>query len=180
MTENTPQQHQEEGVKLFRQKAYEEAMKQFHQAQTGFEAAGQADMAAEMAVNIGLVHRSLGENQQALDAMEVALHTFEMQNDRLRTAMVLGNMGGTFAAMGDREQAHACYRRAADAFQELGEKKLHGETLIAMAGLQVKEGKLGAGAATYEVGLSELDGLNASQKVLKGLIGIRKRLTGGD
>jgi hypothetical protein len=47
-----------------------------------------------------------------------------------------------------------------------------------MGDLQVREGKIGAGAATYEVGLSELDELTTGQKVLKGLIGIRNRLTG--
>jgi hypothetical protein len=45
--------------------------------------------------------------------------------------------------------------------------------------LQVRDGKLGAGAATYEAGLSELDNLSAGQRVLKGLIGIRNRLMGG-
>jgi tetratricopeptide (TPR) repeat protein len=100
-------------------------------------------------------------------------------SDPLRAAKVLGNMGGVYVALGDKEQAYTCYRQAADVFQELGEKKLHGETLLAMADLQVREGKLGSGAATYEVGLSELDSLTPSQRILKGLIGIRNKLTGG-
>jgi tetratricopeptide (TPR) repeat protein len=144
-----------------------------------YEADGEKLLAAEMQVNLGLVHRSLGENQQALDVMQAALHTFESAGDRLHTAMTLGNVGGVYKALGDKEQAYTCYRNAADLFEELGEKKLHGETLIAMADLQVRDGKLSVGAATYEVGLSELDNLTAGQKVLKGLIGVRKKLTGG-
>lgn len=172
-------QLQEQGVKLFRQKDYEEAARTFREAQDAYEAEGKPDIAAEMMTNLGLVHRALGENQQGLDIMQQALQIFQQLNDPLRAAKVLGNMGGVYAALGDREQAYSCYRQAADVFDELGEKKLHGETLLAMADLQVREGKLGTGAATYEVGLAELDNLTPSQRILKGLIGIRNKFTGG-
>jgi tetratricopeptide (TPR) repeat protein len=169
---------QEQGVKLFQQRDYEAAARAFVQAQEAYETEGQKDMAAEMMTNAGLVHRALGQNQQALDAMQTALHTFQEINDTRRTAMVLGNMGGVYAALGDKEQAYNCYRQAADIFEELGEKKLYGETLIAMGDLQVRDGKIMAGAATYETGLDNLDDLSASQKVIKGLLGIRNKLMG--
>ena len=176
---NSAQELQAQGVKLFGQKDYEAAARTFSQALEQYEADGKPALAAEMQVNLGLVHRALGEHQQALDVMQAALHTFESSGDRLHTAMTLGNIGGVYSALGDKEQAYTCYRSAADLFEELGEKKLHGETLVAMASLQVRDGKLSAGAETYEVGLSELDNLSAGQKVLKGLIGVRKKLTGG-
>jgi tetratricopeptide (TPR) repeat protein len=170
---------QEQGVKLFQQRDYEAAARAFTQAQESYTTEGKKDMAAEMQTNIGLVHRALGENQQALDAMQAALHTFQELSDNRRTAMVLGNLGGVYAALGDKEQAYNCYRQAADLFEELGEKKLYGETLIAMGDLQVRDGKILAGASTYEAGLDNLDDLSASQKVIKGLLGIRNRLIGG-
>lgn len=175
----TAQQLQEQGVKLFQQKDYEEAARLFNQALAAYEADGQRDMVAEMQTNIGLVHRVLGQHQQALDAMQGALTIFQELNDPLRAAKVLGNLGGVYAGLGDKEQAYNCYRQAADIFDEHGEKKLYGETMLAMADLQVRDGKLMAGAATYEVGLENLDELSAGQKVIKGLLGIRNRLTGG-
>jgi tetratricopeptide (TPR) repeat protein len=174
----TGQQYQEQGIRLFQQKEYEAAARVFQQAVEAYEGEGHRELAGEMQTNIGLVHRALGENQQALDVMNQALNLFQENNDVLRAAKVLGNMGGVYMAMGDREQAYNCYRTAADAFQELGENRLYGETLLAMGDLQVKEGKLMAGAATYEVGLEQLDHLTASQRILKGLIGIRNRLVG--
>lgn len=173
------QELQAQGVKLFQQKEYEAAARVFVQAMEQYEAEEQPALAAEMQVNLGLVHRSLGEHQQALDVMQEALRTFQSMNDQLRVAKVMGNMGGVYAALGDKEQAYTCYRNAADIFDEQGEKKLHGETLVAMASLQMRDGKIGESAATYEVGLSELDELTPGQKVLKGLIGIRNKLTGG-
>lgn len=170
---------QSQGVKLFQQHDYEAAARAFRQAQEAYEAENNADLVAEMQVNIGLVHRALGENQQALEAMQAALYTFQERADVRRSAMVLGNLGGVYAALGDKEQAYNCYRQAADIFQDLGDKKLYGETLIAMGDLQVRDGKVMAGAATYEVGLENLDDLSASQKIIKGLLGFRNKLTGG-
>lgn len=176
---SSAQQLQEQGVKLFKQRDYEAAARTFQEAAVAYEAAGDALLAAEMQVNIGLVHRSLGENQPALDAMQPALETFQNANDELRVAMVLGNMGGVYAALGDKEQAYNCYRQAADIFKDRGENKMYGETLVAMGDLQMRDGKLMSGAATYEAGLENLGELSASQKMIKGLMGFRNKLTGG-
>jgi tetratricopeptide (TPR) repeat protein len=175
----TAQELQDQGVKLFQQKDYEAAARVFMEARDAYEKEDKRDMVAEMQTNIGLVHRALGENQQALDAMQAALTVFQDMNDPVRAAQVLGNMGGVYVALDDKEQAYNCYRQAADIFQDHGEKKMYGETMIAMADLQVRGGKIMAGAATYEVGLEQLDQLSAGQKVIKGLLGIRSRLTGG-
>lgn len=170
---------QAQGTKLFRDKDFEEAARLFHQAKAAYEAEGKADLAAEMQVNIGLVHTSLGEHQQALEAMQAALPVFQQAPDQKRLAMVLGNLGRVYVALNDREQAHASYRAAADIFEALGEKALRAETMVAIGALQIKEGKLGAGAASYQAGLDELDQLNPSQRIIKGLSSVVTRLTGG-
>lgn len=170
---------QQQGISLFQQKEYEQAATRFADARTAYEEAGQPDMAAEMAVNLGLTQRALGQPQRALELMQEALATFQAVNDARRTAMVLGNLGGVYVALNDKEQAADAYREAADIFDELGEKKLHGETLLAIAQLQLSDRKIGSAASTYEAGLAELDDLSASQKMLKGLIGFRNRLIGG-
>ncbi len=170
---------QTQGIQQFQKKRYEEAGALFQQAQAAYEADGQPDMAAEMRVNLGLVYRAQGEHQQALDEMSAAYTVFEGMSDQKRLAMTLGNMGAAYKALDDKEQAYRCYRDAADLFDAVGEQALYGETLLAMADLQMSERKVTAAAATYEVGLSELDDLSASQKVLKNLVGLRNRLLGG-
>jgi len=177
---STAKELQDRGVKLYEQQDYEAAARSFQQALEAYETEGQPEMAAEMQTNIGLVHRALGENQQALEAMQAALLTFQEQGDQLRIAKLMGNLGGVYKELGDKEQAYNCYRQAADVFQELGEDKLYGETMIAMASMQVRDGKIWQGAATYEVGLDHLESLSVSQKMIKGLIGFRNRLTGGN
>lgn len=170
---------QAQGIKQYQQKRYDEAAASFQQARTAYEAGGQADMAAEMRVNLGLVYRAQNKTQEALDEMGEAYLVFEGLADQKRMAIVLGNMGAAYKAMGDKEQAYLCYRDAADAFHDLGENGMYGETLLAMADLQMSERKVTAAAATYEAGLSEIGELSASQKVIKNLINLRNKMVGG-
>lgn len=165
----TAQELQEQGVRLFEQHDYEAAARVFQQAREAYAAAGQDDMVAEMKVNIGLVHRALSENQQALELMQEALRTFRERQDNLRTAQVLGNMGGVYIALSDREEAYNAYRQAADMFLEMGEKELYSETLLAIGNLQVRQGKIFAGAASYRVGLESKKHLTPAQKMIKRL-----------
>jgi tetratricopeptide (TPR) repeat protein len=170
---------QVQGIQQFQKKRYDEAGALFQQAQAAYDADSQPDMAAEMRVNLGLVYRAQGEHQKALDEMGAAYAVFEGMGDQKRLAMTLGNMGAAYKALDDKEQAYRCYRDAADMFDAVGEQVLYGETLVAMADLQMSEHKVTAAAATYEVGLSELENLSASQKVIKNLVGLRNRLLGG-
>ncbi|MCU0511742.1 MAG: tetratricopeptide repeat protein [Anaerolineae bacterium] len=160
---------QEQGVKLYDQHDYEAAARLFQQAKEAYAEASQHDMVAEMKVNIGLVHRALGENQQALELMQEAQRAFQEAGDKLRLAQVLGNMGGVYLALSDREQAFHVYRQAADIFLELGEKKLYSETMLAIGSLQVRGGKFFNGAAYYQIGLEGLENLTPAQKLIKRL-----------
>jgi tetratricopeptide (TPR) repeat protein len=171
-------QLQEQGIALFQRKEYEAAARLFQQAMDAYEAEGKKGLVGEMQTNIGLVHRALGEHQQALETMERALLIFRQMGDKLCMAKVLGNLGGVYVALGNKEQAYNCYRQAVDIFDEVGEKKLYGETLLAMSDLQVRDGKLIVGAATYEAGLEQLGELTTSQKMIKGLLGFRNKLVG--
>jgi tetratricopeptide (TPR) repeat protein len=157
----------EQGIALFQQNDYEAAAKTFRQAQEAYEAAELADMAAEMMVNIGLVHAKLEEPRQALELMQSALRTFQEIGDEMRAAQVLGNLGGVYEALGERDSAQKHYRQAADTFRDLGEEHLYSETLMAIGALQLRSGELLKGAATYQVALENREDLNGRQRVLK-------------
>jgi len=63
-------------------------------------------------------------------------------NDRSREAQVVGNLGGVYLAQGNSEQAVTLYREAADTFRELKDEERYGQTLLAIADVQMKSGKL--------------------------------------
>lgn len=171
-------QLKDQGIELYQSHQYEQAIKVFEQAKRAYTEDSREDMAAEMLANIGLVHRSLGEGQQALDAMSEALAIFQKHQDALRTAQVLANMGGVYAKMDDREQAYNTYRQAADIFEELNEREMYGQTLLAMGRLQLDEGKFMAGAATYSVALENIENPTWQQKMIKNLGGTVNRILG--
>jgi len=168
----------EQGIELFTRHDYEAANRAFQQAKDAYEEASDFDMVAEMKVNIGLVHRSLGENQQALELMQEALLHFKNQSDDLRTAQVLGNMGNVYAALDDKEQAELSFRQAADYFRDTGEELLYSDTLLALGAMQVRDGKFFQGAATYQVALEGRDNLSGAQKIIKSLSGLVSRING--
>lgn len=168
-----------EGVKLFGQHDYEAANRSFQQAKDAYEEANDYDMVAEMKVNIGLVHRALGEMQQALELMQEALSHFKDTGDQMRLAQVLGNLGGVYQALNDKEQAELSYRQAADIFRELGEERMYSDTLLALGEFQFKDGKILAGATTYQTALENRENLTGTQKIIKSLSGLIQRLLGG-
>lgn len=176
----TANELQEQGLKHYQQKDFEEAARAFQKAHDLYLEAGDHAKAAEMNANIGLTHRSLGEYQQALDVMMVALRAFQEQRDPVRAAQVLGNMGGVYVELGDKEQAYACYKQAADVFSEQGEKKLYADTMSAIGALQIRDRKLGEGATNYELGAMMNDNPNALQRFVRSVARLRNRLLNPD
>jgi tetratricopeptide (TPR) repeat protein len=88
-------------------------------------------------------------------------------------------MARVYAKTGDTEQALTNYREASAMFIEAGDEDNYGETILAIADLQLRSGKVMQAAATYEVGLDYIKQPNARQKLMKKLLGLRNRLTGG-
>jgi tetratricopeptide (TPR) repeat protein len=168
----------QQGIALYNQHDYEAAARAFQQAKDAYSEADQHDMVAEMKVNIGLVHRELGESQQALELMQEALRTFEDMGDKLRTAQVLGNLGGVYQGLGDKEQAELTYRKAANLFRDLGDEILYSDTLMALGAMQVRDFKFFQGAATYMVALEKRQDLNFRQRIIKSLSGLVARMSG--
>jgi tetratricopeptide (TPR) repeat protein len=166
----------EQGIKLFVQHDYEAANRAFQQAKDAYEAENNYMMAAEMKVNIGLVHRSLGENQQALELMQEALRLFQEKHDKLRMAHVLGNMGGVYLAFNDKEKAENAYREAATIFQELGETDFRSDTLEALGRLQLTSGKYLEGAVNYQTALSSRKNLRFTQRIILALSNFISRM----
>ncbi len=168
----------EEGLRLFQEGLYEEAVAKFRQAQEMFASQGDEVEAAEMANNLGVIHRVQGEWGKAIAVLDEAKATFARLGDRSREAQTLGNLGGLYASQGEREKAKESLRQAADIFAELGDAQRQGETLMALGVQFWKTGDRSGGLAAYETGLHVLQKPTASQKTLRGLLGMRAKLLG--
>ena len=167
------------GVAEYMRGDYEQAAETFRAAATQYEEVGVADMVAEMRVNLGLALHSLGQHDAALEQMTQAHAVFVQMNDAHRTAQALGNMARVYAGQGNSEQAITNYHEAAAIFNELGDEENYGQTVLAIADLQLRGGQVMKAAATFEVGLDCIKNPNTRQKLMKKLLGLRNRMGGG-
>lgn len=168
-----------EGLRLFEEGMYEEAVQRFGQAQELFSAQGEEVEAAEMLNNLGVAYRIMHEWDKAQDALEEAKATFARLGDKQREAQALGNLGGLLASQGERLRAQEYLRQAADIFGELEEYQKQGETLMSLGAQMWKAGDRRGGIAAYQAGLFALENPKSSQKALRRLLQLADRLLGG-
>lgn len=169
----------EEGLRLFQEGLYEEAVAKFEKAQEMFTDEGDQIEAAEMMNNLGVIYRMQGQWDEAIAALVDAKAAFVRLGDHSREAQTLGNLGGLYASKGERDKAQGCLRQAADIFAELGDEQRRGETLLALGVQEWRTGEHSDGLATYEVGLDTLEKPTVSQKALRSLLRLRNRVLSG-
>jgi len=180
MTETTSARTlKEEGLRLFQEGLYEESVAKFEEAQEMFAAEGNEVEAIEMVNNLGVIYRMQGKWDEAVAALGEARAAFARLGDHNREAQALGNLGGLYASRDERDKAAECLRQAADIFAELGDAQRQGETMLALGVQMWKTGDRSGGLATYEAGLHTLQKPTASQKAVRGLLGLRTRLLSG-
>jgi tetratricopeptide (TPR) repeat protein len=172
-------QLQQDGLRLFEEGSYDQALETFERAREAYVQSGEALLAGEMLNNIGVIHRLKGRHQEALEALESAREMFGQAGDRGREAQTLGNLGGLHAARNDYEAAVTSYRRAIEIFDDLGEGDYQGETYMALGLLQFKHGKRTDGLAAYEAGLLTVKHPTLRQRSLRTLLKLRHLLLGG-
>ena len=176
---NSARELKEDGLRLFQEGLYEEAIDSFEAAREMFSAEDDNLEAAEMTNNIGVIYRLQGRWDEAIAALEEAREVFVRIEDRNREAQALGNLGGLYASQGELDKALEALRQAADIFADLGDDQRHGEILLALGVQKWKAGDRGAGLAIYEAGLQTLEEATIGQRILRGLFKLRNRLLGG-
>jgi tetratricopeptide (TPR) repeat protein len=174
----TGQELKEEGMRLFHEGLYDEAVSKFEQAREKFAAEENEIEVAEAVNNLGVVYRLQDKWDEAIAALEDARATFSKLGDRNREAQTLGNLGGLYADKNERDKAKESLRQAADIFAELGDTERQGETLLALGVQLWKTGDRSEGLATYETGLQILPQPTVKQKTVRNLLRMRNRLLG--
>ena len=174
----TGQELKEEGMRLFHEGLYDEAIVTFEQAREVFAAEEDEIEVAEVVNNLGVVYRLQDKWDEAIAALEDARATFAKLGDRNREAQTLGNLGGLYADKNERDKAKESLRQAADIFAELGDEERQGETLLALGVQLWKTGDRSGGLATYEAGLQILPKPTVKQKTVRNLLRMRNRLLG--
>ncbi|MBN1427366.1 MAG: tetratricopeptide repeat protein [Anaerolineae bacterium] len=168
----------EEGLRLFEDGAYQEAIEQFELARQGFEKEGQKLAMAEMLNNIGVIHRVEGRLPEAARMLEEAMAIFVELGDRDREAQALGNLAPIYKKQGDLEKTLEAYKKSADIFGEIGDLEKQGEILMTLGIAQFDAGKRIDGVTSYEAGLRIIPKPSIRQKWLRTLLKLRMKALG--
>lgn len=172
----TPEQLVLQAKDLYEQEEYLEAAGVFGGAAESYRAAGDALMAAEMVNNRSVALLMAGEAEEALAAVGDTPTVFAESGDVRRQALALGNRAAALAKLNRKEEAEQTYWDSARLLGEIGENDLRASVLQAISRLQLGGGRYMEALSSMESGLEQTGRLSFSQRILKRLIGIPKKL----
>jgi tetratricopeptide (TPR) repeat protein len=175
----SPAQLKEEGLALFNQGAYADALGRFEAAAVAYEGAGEAAERAEMLNNMGVVYRVQGNWQAAAEALTQAERAFAEAGDKNRQGQALGNQGDLYASRGEREQAARCYSDAAALFAETKDGEKQSMVLRALSLLRLRQRRIFEAISYMEQSGRVHPRPGLGQRLLGFLIRLMFRVQGG-
>jgi len=171
--EFSPQQLEKEGKAAYERADYLLAAKAFAEAAAAYSARGEPLNAAEMKNNQGVALLQGKQAQSALDVVSGTDAVFAAVGDLRRQGMALANQAVALEALRRRDEAIACYRISAEILERAGARDLRAEVMRAVAGLQVRGGKMTDAVITMQSGLMGLEKPTLKQRILKKLLFLR-------
>jgi CHAT domain-containing protein/Tfp pilus assembly protein PilF len=103
---SSPEKHLVEGLRLFQQGAFDQAIVSWTKAARLYEQARKPDKQSEALTYLSQAYQSIGQYKQALQNLELALALAKQSGDRTRMASVLGSLGNVYIATGPAETAY--------------------------------------------------------------------------
>ncbi len=164
------------GLEQYRAGRFQEAIAAFAQAQQAFIAEGDRAQAAECANDRGVAARQAARWEEAETAFVEARKLFEELGDRKGQGQVMGNLGALAESRHQSKAAATFYQRAIELFDGIGETDLASETWRALSRLQMRQGKWFAALAAYDAGLTGVKRLTPTQRLLRRLMKVSRRL----
>jgi tetratricopeptide (TPR) repeat protein len=130
-----------QGMQLFQQKRYDEALTTFETAVTSYAAEENEHGRAEMLNNIGVIQRMKGNPQAAISALSEAGEIFSQVGDADKQAQTLGNLADLYAMNKQQDEAAKCYSEASALFAQIGEREHQAQVLRAYSLMRMRQGQ---------------------------------------
>lgn len=168
-----PKDEAENAIKVYQSGDFLKAAQLFGQAAENYQAAGNYLDEAEMKNNQSVAYLQAGDAQNSFDAAAGTEKVFFEGGDFRRQGMALGNEAAALSALNRNDEAMSRYQTAADALEAAGEDQLRADVMQALAGIQLRKGKIMDALLTMRVGLSGVKNPSVKQKLLLNLLKIR-------
>jgi tetratricopeptide (TPR) repeat protein len=164
---------------LYRQGQAAQAVEMFLELQETYQAQGNVLKADEMANNMAVALLELDQAEKAVELVENTPDRFLSADKPVLAAQAYGNLGAALAASGRIEEAEQAYRQSLQIFQQQGHDE--GMTFAgqALSQLQLKQGRALEALASMESSLDSQKKPGLRQRLLRKLLKLPFRLTGG-
>jgi tetratricopeptide (TPR) repeat protein len=162
-----------DATRVYQEGDFENAARLFGEAASAFQAQGNVLDAAEMKNNQSVAFLQNGDAQASFDAALGTPEIFSTSGDSKREGMAHGNVATALVAMGRMDEAAISYRLAADALEKAGEDQLRASVMQAIAGIQLRKGKIMEALLSMQIGLAGVKQPTFKQKILRGLLRFR-------
>jgi tetratricopeptide (TPR) repeat protein len=162
-----------DAVRVYQEGDFENAARLFGEAASAFQAQGNDLDAAEMKNNQSVALLQQGNAKGSLDAALGTPEVFSAGGDFRREGMAFGNLATALAALGRMDEAANFYRQAAAALEKAGEDQLRASVMQALAGIQLRKGKIMEALVSMQMGLVGVKNPTFKQKILRGLLRLR-------
>ena len=145
-----------EGMTLYRQAMYLDALKKFQDALTCYREAHNREGEGTALNNIGGIYARQGEYEDALDYYKQALTILREIGDRVGEEGSLNNIGFIYARQGEYEDALDYCEQALTILREIGNRAGEGDTLNNIGGIYARQGEYEDALDYYEQALTIL------------------------
>jgi tetratricopeptide (TPR) repeat protein len=122
----------QEGMALYHQTQYRDAIRKFQNALTCYREADDHKGEGTALNNIGVIYNSLEQYQEALDYYQQALAILQEIGDRAGEGINLHNIGDIYDSLGQYQEALDYYQQALAILQEIGNRRGVGESLTSI------------------------------------------------
>jgi tetratricopeptide (TPR) repeat protein len=177
MTE--PQVLKEEGLRHYRQGAFDEAIACFVEAHSLYLEKEDQRGAAEALNNLGVIYYQQKRWPEAAEALEKAHQAFIAMEDKDGQAQALGNLGGLYRANGQLEEAARHFKDALPLFHQLGDSQAESATWRALSTVRLRQRRWLEAVLAYDSSLICLKRLSLGQRLLHSLLGWLLHLLSG-
>lgn len=163
-----------EASTAYQEADFANAARLFGAAASAFVAAGNTLEAAEMQNNQSVASLMGQDAQGAWEAARGTAATFLAAGDARRAGMAFSNEASALEALKRLPEAIAVYRQAAAELEKAGEEQLRASVMQALAGMQLRQGKLFEAILSLRLGVMDLKTPTLKQKILRSLLRLIK------
>jgi hypothetical protein len=160
-------------AKVYQEGDFENAARLFGEAASAFQAENNVLDAAEMKNNQSVAFLQSGDAKASFDAAHGTAEIFLAAGDLRRTGMARSNEATALETSGRLDEAIQTYRLAADDLEKAGEDQLRASVMQAVAGMQLRKGKIMEALLSMHIGLTGVKQPTLKQKILLSLLKFR-------